>query len=378
MKKIAILVPNLKDNGVSRVAALHSIMFSNAGYNVDIIIEENKSIKFPYIGNLIDLKIKKKHGIMKIINFLSLYTKIKKIKKTNKYDFFISHIPHCDIVNVLTKCKEVTISTIHNNFELRYSKITKFLLKHIILKKSDVVVTVSNDLAVALKEKYSCYNKIVNIPNPIEFNLIKESLKENLPEYLKNKKFILNIGRLDLQKGQWHLIKSFYLILKKQPNIYLVIIGEGPEKEALKKLCHDLNISEKVFFEGFKENPFIYLNHSSAFVFPSLYEGLPMVLIEAMACRAPIISSDCFSGPRELLIKDNITYGKLIPNKGTTTSLKTKHIDDYDKLISNEVLSILECSNNLKLTLDLAEERAKDFKLENIFLRWKDLFDEYN
>ncbi|EMH9753136.1 glycosyltransferase [Proteus mirabilis] len=378
MKKIAILVPNLKDNGVSRVAALHSIMFSNQGYLVDIIVEENKSVKFPFSGNLINLNLKRKRGVFKILNFIKLYLKIKKIKTSNKYDFFISHIPHCDIINSITKTKnkEITISTVHNNVELRYSKITKLLLKIIILKKSDAVVTVSEDLASQLKKKYSNYNKIINIPNPVDFNLIKKSLNAQLPEYLSNKKFILNIGRLDSQKGHWHLIKAFYLTLKKQPDLYLVIIGEGPEKIILKNLCKSLNIDKKVIFEGFKENPFIYMNKSSAFVFPSLYEGLPMVLIEAMVCRTPIISSDCFSGPRELLIKDNITYGKLIPNYGTTSSLYTKSIGDYDRLISNEILLLLNCVANKK-NLDLAENRAKEFNLENIFLRWKDLFDEY-
>ncbi|MER1885962.1 hypothetical protein, partial [Proteus mirabilis] len=70
MKKIAILVPNLKDNGVSRVAALHSIMFSNQGYLVDIIVEENKSVKFPFSGNLINLNLKRKRGVFKILNFI--------------------------------------------------------------------------------------------------------------------------------------------------------------------------------------------------------------------------------------------------------------------------------------------------------------------
>lgn len=372
MKKIGIFVPNLKNNGVSRVASLHSTMFFQEGYHVDLIVEEN-TIAFPYSGNLINLKIKKRKGPLKLINFISVFFKIKKIKKQNNYDYFISHIPHCDIINVLTKHNECTVTTIHNNIDRRYSNITKKILS-LIFKKSDAVVSVSRGIAEKLNKQHNNKYNIVNIPNPIDFNHINISINTNIPDYLQNKKYILNIGRLDEQKGQWHLIKAFYLISQEIDDLYLVIIGEGPEYTKLINLCENLKIRHKVFFEGFQENPFIYMKYSSAFVFPSLYEGFPMVLIEAMSCNTPIVSTDCFSGPRELLINNDTEYGILIPDKARYHEIENINISTFDVTLAEGVKIILNNPIMAASMANRAKDRADCFSLKNIYKEWNSLF----
>ena len=85
----------------------------------------------------------------------------------------------------------------------------------------------------------------------------------------------------------------------------------GPEREALRKLVSDLGIEDKVSLAGFQGNPYQFLSRADVFVLSSGYEGLPMVILEAMACGVPVISTDCRSGPREIL--QNGRCGLLVP-----------------------------------------------------------------
>lgn len=91
----------------------------------------------------------------------------------------------------------------------------------------------------------------------------------------------------------------------------LILIGDGVDKELIEKEVENLGISRYVFMPGFKDNPYKYIRNSSVFVLSSKNEGFPTVLIEALACGVPVVSTDCISGPREIL--DNGKYGKLVP-----------------------------------------------------------------
>jgi glycosyltransferase involved in cell wall biosynthesis len=99
------------------------------------------------------------------------------------------------------------------------------------------------------------------------------------------------------------------LVVKKN-NARLIIIGEGSEEENLKELVKELSLVDKVRISGYNDNPYPYYNKSRVFVLSSYSEGLPTVLIESLACGCPIISTDCKSGPREIL--EDGRFGKLV------------------------------------------------------------------
>lgn len=107
----------------------------------------------------------------------------------------------------------------------------------------------------------------------------------------------------------------------------MIILGEGELRSELKQLVCKLNIAEDVDLPGFASNPYSYMSQASCFVLSSRYEGLPTALIEAMACGCPVISTDCPSGPQEILAGGK--YGFLVP------------IED-SKLLSEAMLSVLE------------------------------------
>jgi len=130
---------------------------------------------------------------------------------------------------------------------------------------------------------------------------------------------IINVGRLTKQKGQRHLLESF-AALSREREARLVIIGEGVkdegEGEALPRMARKLGIADRVRFLGFRDNPYKYMARSDVFVLSSLYEGFPNVLVEAMACRCPVVAYNCPSGPSEILSagrkKGEAEYGILV------------------------------------------------------------------
>ena len=123
---------------------------------------------------------------------------------------------------------------------------------------------------------------------------------------------VLAIGRLHEQKDFPTLLTAFARLLA-QRSARLIVLGEGSLRPTLLTLAHSLHISEHVDFPGFVRNPFAYLAKARLFVLSSRYEGLGNVLIEAMACGCPVVSTDCSFGPAEIL--ENGRWGKLVPTE---------------------------------------------------------------
>lgn len=121
---------------------------------------------------------------------------------------------------------------------------------------------------------------------------------------------IMGAGRLCEQKDFSTLIRGFAAV-RAQRSAKLVIIGKGPERKELEDLIERLGLCEDVDMPGFVTNPYALLKRASLFVLSSAWEGLPTVLVEAMACGTPVVSTDCFSGPREIL--QGGRYGPLVP-----------------------------------------------------------------
>ena len=124
---------------------------------------------------------------------------------------------------------------------------------------------------------------------------------------------ILGVGRLHEQKDFPTLLRAFARVRAKR-EARLIILGEAKHAEyrtELTTLAAQLGIANDVMFPGFVDNPFAYMAHAAVFVLSSAWEGLPTVLIEALACGCPVVSTDCPSGPAEIL--ENGKYGPLVP-----------------------------------------------------------------
>ena len=155
--------------------------------------------------------------------------------------------------------------------------------------------------------------KIKIIYNPIVTSeLIKDSKKELHHPWFgpSDPPVILSVGRLVPEKDFGTLIRAFAR-LRERVTSRLIILGEGPERNALETLVDELGLSREVQLPGFQLNPYPYMSKSALFVLSSIREGLSSVLIEAMACGTPVVSTNCPSGPSEIL--EGGRFGILAP-----------------------------------------------------------------
>lgn len=187
--------------------------------------------------------------------------------------------------------------------------------------RADQIVTVSRDLADDLVRFAGIEReRIVAIYNPVVDDRIARAAAE-IPDHPWMEPggvpVVLGVGRLERRKGFATLVRAFALVRRQRP-VRLVILGGGktPKGEAadrarLEALIRELGVEDDVSLPGFKLNPFAYMARAAVFVLASEYEGLPGVLIQAMACGCPVVSTDCPTGPSEIL--DGGRFGPLVP-----------------------------------------------------------------
>ena len=179
--------------------------------------------------------------------------------------------------------------------------------------RADAIVAVSNDIKRELNRNYHVpAGKIVVIHNPIDLKMVREMSEEPVDEKLFGGKthVIAAVGRLTYAKGYPHLLGAFRMLLEER-KARLVIVGDGDLEGELVRMSKEMGIQDSVSFMGFRKNPFKYVRGADIFVLSSVFEGFPNVLVEAMACGTPVISTDCRSGPSEI-ITDGVS-GLLVP-----------------------------------------------------------------
>ena len=197
----------------------------------------------------------------------------------------------------------------NNPIELDYSnrlkdKIIKYLVKYL-YRFANVIISISKELGNDLEKL--CKKKVITIYNP-SFN--KDIYKFNYHKNIKKTyKTILNVGRFEKQKNQIMLLKSFKNI-QKDINVKLLLVGYGSEKKNLINFVIKNNLRKKVIFAKEINNVSKYYKRADLFVLTSIYEGFGNVLVEAGMFKIPIISTDCKSGPREIL--KNGKFGDLV------------------------------------------------------------------
>lgn len=175
---------------------------------------------------------------------------------------------------------------------------------------SGKVVTVSNALRQTLIEMLPWgQQRIRYCPNAVVTEQLFQASQAPLPAGLPGA-YWLGLGRLVEPKGFQLLLEAYALALRSAALPDLVIVGDGPLREALTAQARRLGIAPRVHFTGFLSNPYPLLRHAQLFILSSVQEGMPTVLIEALALGTPVLASDCETGPRELL--DNGRLGQLV------------------------------------------------------------------
>jgi glycosyltransferase involved in cell wall biosynthesis len=355
-KKVSLFIPSLRGGGAEKMFINLANEFVERGIDVDLVLAQKEGPYLKDVSDKVDIVDLKSRRVL-----FSLFPLIKYLRK-EKPSVVLSTLNHANIIILIAKIfsfsKAKIIIRIPNYFSISAENKIKILAK-IFYKRADKIIAISKgikgDLISTLKIKE---NKIKVIYNPIfKKNIIQKSKEKNVHSWLKEKNIpiILGVGRLTEQKDFSTLIRAFYKLRKKR-EVKLIILGEGEKRKELEKLIKELKLENDVSMPGFVNNPYSYMKKADVFVLSSGWEGFGNVIVEAMTCGTSIVSTNCLSGPSEIL--SNGKYGKLVP-VGNINKLTEAIEETLDNPIDKKILQ--------KRAMDFSVGKITDEYLKVIF-----------
>lgn len=396
--RILFLIPTLKGGGAERAVSNITTHLPDS-VDADILINSTSDIDFPTDAKIISLNMASSKNMGILYQFVAMLKRIPmlhRLKRDNHYTACISFLDTANIANILTgnrKCK--TIISVRNSLQ-EQSKISyyKYLvnpLARILYNKADEVVAVSERIRKELSGVFGVReDKSVTIENGYDVSILRESASEALDAediVLNNSEFIVTIGRLSDQKGQWHLIRAFAEVAKNR-NILLLILGIGPLETYLKNVAAVCGVKDKVIFKGYVKNPYKYISRATEVVMPSLYEGFPNALAEAVCLGTPCIATDFRTGAREILapelIDDNheirevslTQFGVITPLCSGTLYHGSEELEHSERELAKAILMLLENEEMRARYALKGFERREQLKIQNMVQKWFQLIEE--
>ncbi len=320
---------------------------------------------------------------------------LKYMKQRKKIDCAISFLEQGNYMNLRSKTREKVIVSIRNMMSLKNRQLQLEDDPSIIgyrkyKENANQVVCVSRVSGYDQIHTYGIpSNKIYTIYNYCDTERIDALSKEPINDpvvcsFLEKHSFIyLHVGRLNKQKGQWHLIRAFSEIHRNNSHVGLLILGQGDLQSELKAMIQSYKLEKSVCLAGYKDNPFPYYRKAHVFVLSSEYEGFSNALLEAMACSLPVISTDCLSGPAELLDPDrdprgpiqspkHAQYGILTPVGSMEPAFEKKEMDKQERFLFLCMKELLEDEELRKHYCQQSRIRIKDFAPEVIIKQWEE------
>jgi len=330
--KITYLIPENVLQRTKKLRENKKNIFSKIGYNLMMQVER-------YIRNKNLMKFLKENEAEVLVDFDNGLAKdIHKIKEMKKIAWLHNSIP---------KLKK------------KKSKIERFGKR---LNNYDIVVAICDDMKIETETIFPYLKgKVTRIYNPFNFERIRNLAEDNAhlteteKEMLKEN-YIVAVSRLDnVQKDYPTLLKAFKELKNEGFDKKLYIVGDGPSRKEIEGQIIELNLEEEVKLLGQQKNPYIWMKSADLFVHSSKYEGLPTVLIEAMIVNTIVTSSDCPTGPREIL--DNGKCGILV---------EVGNIEGLAK-------GILEGLNQKKKYNEKLKIRVEEFNKEKVIKEYEKL-----
>lgn len=358
MPNLAIFYTSLYGGGAERIIVNLARGFVEQGLSLDLVLVNAEGPYLPLVPpevQIVNLGARRLLGsIPALVRYL----------KENKPTAVLSALEDTNIValwsQVLAGVPTRVVVSVHNTVSREAQNSTELkrriapYLVRLFYPWADRIVTVSQGSADDLVNLGLSPEQIQVIYNPVVTPQLFQKAMEQLDHpWFKpdSAPVILGVGRLEKQKDFPTLIRSFAKVQQQYPS-RLMILGEGKERPALEALVQELGIEKDVTLPGFVDNPYAYMAKSAVFVLSSLFEGLPTVLIEAMAGGTPVVATDCESGPAEIL--SNGQYGKLVA------------VGDVNGL-AEAILSTLETP----LDSESLRQRAGEFSLDKAVAQYR-------
>ncbi|MCS7194384.1 MAG: glycosyltransferase [Meiothermus sp.] len=315
--RIAIYLPSLLGGGAERSMLNLAVGMARQGLPVDLVLAEATG---PYLSmvppevRLVDLKARR---VLRSLPALTSY-----LRQTRPLGL-VSALDHANVVALWARrlakvptrvavCMQNTPSQDARHASSLRGRLLPLAMR-LFYPWADGIVGVSQGVVDDFVRLTGIRQRVRVIHNPV----VTPELLQRAEEPLEHPWFqpqeppvLLGVGRLTRQKNFPNLIRAFAEVRKRRP-ARLVILGEGEERASLEGLVRSLGLEGEVELPGFVQNPYAYMKRAGVFVLSSDWEGLPTVLIEALALGTPVVATDCPSGPREIL--QGGRWGRLVP-----------------------------------------------------------------
>ncbi|EKQ68640.1 glycosyltransferase [Leptolyngbyaceae cyanobacterium JSC-12] len=316
--RIAFFIGCFGGGGIERITAHLAHSFVKLGIQIDLVLDKGGSPhlwRMPAETRIIDLKAPRLSmslpGLIQYLRQERPFAMLSADHYLNEIALLAKRISGVSTRAIVAEHNQLSKTTRNaNKLKGRVAPIFARLL----YPWADGIVAVSHGVAkdlahtasLPLEHIQTIYNPVVNpemlasANEPVDHPWFSSS---DIP-------VILGVGKLEPQKDFPNLIRAFAKVRQTKPS-RLVILGWGPDRPELESLVQELGLQNEVDLPGYVQNPYAYMARASTFVLSSAWEGLPTVLIEAMALGTPVVSTDCESGPAEILAEGK--YGYLTP-----------------------------------------------------------------
>lgn len=316
--KLALYLPSLRGGGAERVMVTLANGIAQRGYAVDLVLAKAEG---PYLGDVAEnVRVVDLRAARVATSLPGLVRYLRRERPVA----MLSALSHANVIAVLARrLAGVPVRVVVSeraNFSLSKANALSWrgrMMGHFMrwsYPLAEGVVAVSRGVADDLARSVKLPRDAIDVVyNPVMTNdLIAMSRSEpEHPWFAEGQPpVVLGVGRFVFQKDFSTLVRAFARVRANRP-VRLLILGEGELRGELESLVRSLDIEKDVALPGFRDNPFPYMRAASVFVLSSAWEGLPNALIQAMACGTPVVSTDCPSGPAEIL--ENGRWGRLVP-----------------------------------------------------------------
>jgi N-acetylgalactosamine-N,N'-diacetylbacillosaminyl-diphospho-undecaprenol 4-alpha-N-acetylgalactosaminyltransferase len=307
---ITFLINSLCEGGAERAMLTLSKNFITQGHKVTILAltknnfyEIPKGVNVVYLSEMND----KVSGLLKMFYMPYHAWKLKKYIHKNKIGVVQSYLFRSNFINLLSGMlgAKHAVQVVNRSVVSRFfaeglsGKINIFLMKYL-YPRADLIVHISKQMKIDFNQHFFSTKNEKVIYNPYDVEAILAQANEEVENFVfeSHKRYLVAVGRLIELKRFEDIIEA---LTKLDSDLELILLGDGSQRDSLQSLVKGFSLEKRVHFLGQVQNPFKYIKRSDLFISSSQTEGFPNVLVESMLCETMVISSDCLSGPREIL-----------------------------------------------------------------------------
>lgn len=418
-RKLMLISPMLHQGGFERVCVTTARLLQPY-FDVTIVIFDSANIAYDVEGlSIIDIQMGVRKGkLQKILNIIRRSRKVRKLKKEMQPEIAYSFGPTANMVNAFSKTgKEKVWLGLRN-----YTDVEEETKMRLLVKKADLIVCCSRDIEKYVKIKYKFNNTAVlyNLYDadtirkeaaasdpPLPFSEEQKEPESKLYETesqfpasagnTKTFRYLVSMGRDDPMKGFWHMIKAFKLVHDQIPEARLILMGAGTFQK-YKTLAEQLKITDEIYFAGMRRDPYALLKYGEVYLLTSANEGFPNALVEAMTLSLAPVSTNCLTGPAEILVRNGDTaslndqfaekqkeketpviygdYGIVVPEMQKEENLDPADITEEERNLADTVIRLLQDERLLQSYRQAAARRAGDFTYEKYLEQFLKLAEE--